>query len=133
MLDIYENNYEKIKNKELNFFELIKINNLDINNLCQKTWGEIGPLLCTKNIIKYNRYDMCMKPEILQGIITYQEVCTYLEKNFNYTKLKNSFSLDLYYTMWKRKDILKYINDKEYISNTLLEALIDHKIKDLIE
>ena len=70
---------------------------------------------------------------MLQGIFNYSEVSKYIQKNFDFSKLKNTFSLDLFYTMWKRLDILKYVNNKEHISNTLLESLINHKIKDLIK
>lgn len=133
LTDIYEYYYKPIKSYNLNFYELLKLNNININNLSQNSWGEIGPLLCTKNVIKYNRYNLCLKPEILQGIIKYNEVEKYIEKNFDYSKLKNSYSLDLFYTMWKRKDIIKYVNDKNYISNTLLDALINHKINNLIK
>ena len=124
LLDIYLDNFLPM-NKEISFINLLKLNNINQDELLQNKWGEFGPLLSTKNIIKYNRISNCFKPEVLQGIIKYNDVEKYIDKNFEFKdKLRNTYSVDLFFTMWKRKDILKHLDDKEYISNTFIESLL---------
>lgn len=132
LYDIYTTFYEPIK-QNCSLKKLLILNNINKINLNQKTWGEIGPLLCTKQIIKYKREEKCFVPEILQGPFDYHQVSKYLEKDFDYKQLKNTYSLDFFYTMWKRKDILKYVDNNNYIKDTLLESLLNYTIYEKIK
>lgn len=126
--EIYHAYFKKV-NYNLNFIDLLKLNNLDISIIGQKHWCEIGPYLNTYNIITYDRIKHCHMPIKFQGIFDYENVEKFLVKNFDYRDLKNSYSIDLFFTMWKNKGLFKYINDEDKLKNTLLGDMMNFKLK----
>ena len=121
--ELYTQFYTLEFKEEITFDELLDYNHVVKCDLGQKSWCEIGPLLNTRLILEHNCVDKCFRPEILQGVIKYNAVEKYIDKNIQGLQLENTYSMDLFYTMWKRKDLLKYLNDGERIKNTLFEKL----------
>ena len=44
--------------------------------------------------------------------------------NVDYSRLKNTYSIDLFYTMWKQGDMLKRLGDKEKITHSLIYDML---------
>jgi hypothetical protein len=118
----YEKYLVKV-NLETNIDEILKNNNIEKKDIGQNSWGELGPLLLTKKIIEENLDVFVTEPEILQGKIKYYEVEKYVDEEFNYREIlenKNIYSLDLFFTMWKNKNLFDIKDLKE---NTFFKHL----------
>jgi hypothetical protein len=91
--------------KTLSYRELLDIYGVSIKDIGQKAWGEIGPTLVTREVVSRGLEEHATKPELFQGIVKYFEIEKFLDPDFDFaTKLKesNPYSLDLFYTMWRR-------------------------------
>jgi hypothetical protein len=103
-------------NNNLSFNELLAKCDFPPNDVGQKFWGEIGPLILTKKIIEKNLTEHVTKPEVLQGKIKYFEVEKYVDENFDYFSVindENIYSTDLFFTSWRKKNLLKYVKIKK--------------------
>jgi hypothetical protein len=132
LLNIYTEYYSNdFKNKQLiiTFNDLCITNN--ITSVGQQSWSELGPGLLTNLVVEHNLINYCKSPILLQGLITYSEVSNYLNKKFNYKILLQQnvcHSFNLFYTMWKRNDMLKLVDNIEITKGTLFEQMLNFSI-----
>ena len=116
--------YKTGNKRNVTFLDLLRINKINSKNVRQKYWGELGPILCTRSVINNNRMHQCAKPELFQGIIKYNEIYKFFDKNLDYSRLKNTYSIDLFFTMWKQQDMLKRLDDEDKITNSLIYDML---------
>ena len=116
--------YKTGNKRNVTFLDLLRINKINSKNVRQKYWGELGPILCTRSVINNNRMHQCAKPELFQGIIKYNEIYKFFDKNIDYGRLKNTYSIDLFFTMWKQQDMLKRLDDEDKITNSLIYDML---------
>ena len=124
LFDLFYIFYTNKNKPSISFLDLLHANNIHGGNVRQKYWGELGPILCTRSVINNNKINQCARPEVFQGIIKYNEVFKFFDKNIDYSRLKNTYSIDLFYTMWKQGDLLKRLKDKEKITHTLIYDML---------
>lgn len=102
--------------EKVSFYKLLELCKVSINDVGQKTWGEIGPIMITREVVTRGLQKYATKPEMFQGVIKYFEVEKFVDPNFDYeSEIKNadSYSLDLFYTMWRRKGLLEKFDTDE--------------------
>tara|TARA_Y100001958_G_scaffold160072_1_gene165837 strand:+ start:68 stop:2215 length:2148 start_codon:yes stop_codon:yes gene_type:complete len=124
LLELFYAFYTNKNKSSRSFLDLLHVNNIHGGNVRQKYWGELGPILCTRSVINNNRINECATPEVFQGIIKYNEIHKFFDKNIDYSRLKNTYSIDLFYTMWKQGDMLKRLEDKEKITHSLIYDML---------
>jgi len=124
LFDYFYSFYKTGNKQSISFLDLLNVNNINGGNLRQKYWGELGPILSTRSVINNNKINECARPEVFQGIIKYNEIYKFFDKNIDYSRLKNTYSIDLFYTMWKQQDMLKRLDDKEKITHSLIYDML---------
>lgn len=95
------------------FLQHLKLTPKDLG---QSTWGEIGPIMVTREAIASGLHVHAKKPEQLQGVIKYVEVEKFLDPAFDYTSELNKhdvYSIDLFFTMWRRRGLLEKTGTQE--------------------
>lgn len=96
---------------------------LDINELGQKTWNEIGPKLITDAALRFNHSEYLYEPSWFQGQIPYYEVEKYISPDYDFSqnlKGDDTYSIDFFFTMWKNKNLLE---KKDVIEGTFYKHL----------
>jgi len=94
---------------EITFDQLLQATQFNRDHIGQKTWGEIGPLLLTKEVIASGLQPYTTPPEMFQGIISHFDVEKYLDPEFDFESALEQaqpYSLDLFFTMWRNKGLL---------------------------
>lgn len=107
--------FDRIPDKA-SFHKLLEIYDVAFSDVGQKTWGEIGPNITTREVISRKLEAYATRPEAFQGIIKYFEVDKYLDVNFDFNsilKSENPYSLDLFFTMWRRRGLLEKFDTQE--------------------
>jgi hypothetical protein len=108
---------------KLSFYQLLDIYGISFKDVGQKTWGEIGPIMITREVVSRGLEKYATKPEMFQGIVKYFEIERFVDPSFDYLnqlKTANPYSLDLFYTMWRRKNLLDKFDTQE---NCLLKYI----------
>lgn len=117
----------KLPNK-CSFYKLLDTYNVALKDVGQKTWGEIGPIMVTREVVSRGLERYTTKPEMFQGVVKYFEIENFVDRGFDYrTRLQeaNPYSLDLFFTMWRRKGLLDKFDTTE-------DCLLKH-IRDLVK
>ncbi len=121
---------------KVSFYKFLEIFDVPLSAVGQKTWGEIGPIMITREVVSRGLQKYATKPEQFQGVVKYFEVEKFLDPEFDYaTALTDagSYSIDLFYTMWRRKGLLEQFDTDEpcllrhlrgLVSNSLGEAKV---------
>jgi hypothetical protein len=89
---------------------------LSMDQIGQSTWGEIGPIMVTREVLAHDLSAHTKKPEMLQGVVKYSEVEKFLDPGFDYaTEMEkyDIYSIDLFFTMWRRKGLLDKVMTTE--------------------
>ncbi|MEI7780809.1 MAG: hypothetical protein WCJ18_02650 [Planctomycetota bacterium] len=95
---------------DTSFSELLEAASFPSDEVGQKAWGEIGPLLLTRAVIARGLCDYTTPPEMFQGIVNHFDVEKYLDPTFDFDsalKKAEPYSLDLFFTMWRNKGLLE--------------------------
>jgi len=99
------------------FGELLEVAGISTDDVGQKTWGQIGPLLLTQEVIARGLCDGTTPPEMFQGIVNHFDVEKYLDPTFDFkSALKEAqpYSLDLFFTMWGKRGLIERIGTNEH-------------------
>lgn len=111
--------------EKISFHELLELANLSLNQVGQKTWGEIGPILVTTEIVDRGLERFTTKPEMFQGIIKYFEIEKFIDPDFDFIselEKHDPYSIDFFFTMWRRRNIL---DKREDVPNTFYKYLAE--------
>lgn len=98
------------------FYKLLETYNVALKDVGQKTWGEIGPIMITREVVSRGLQKYATKPEMFQGVVKYFEVEKFLDPGFDYASALDSagsYSIDLFYTMWRRRGLLERFDTDE--------------------
>ena len=101
---------------QVSFHDLLNKWEMSLRDVGQRTWGEIGPIMVTREVVSRGLEGYATRPEMFQGIVKYFEIEKFLDKSFDFgTHLAktNSYSLDLFFTMWRRKGLLDKLDTRE--------------------
>ncbi len=116
-------------NELISFSDILAKTRISIDDMGQKTWNEIGPRLVTKKVLEYGLSDCMFEPWYFQGFIPYYEAEKFIDPNFDFRsplELQNGYSIDLFFTMWRNKELLE---KKDRIDGTFykyLQSLVNH-------
>jgi hypothetical protein len=121
---------------DVSFQKVLDTFNVALSAVGQKTWGEIGPIMITREVVSRGLQQYATKPEQFQGVVKYFEVEKFLDPGFDYTSSLDdagSYSIDLFYTMWRRRGLLdRFDTDqrclishlRNLVSNPTVERLV---------
>lgn len=105
------------------FNEVLDAFSISIDDVGQKTWNEIGPKLVSEAALRFAQQKDLFDPIWFQGLIPYYEVEKYISPDYDYSEILNSdksYTVDLFFTMWKNKGLL---DKKDNIENTFYSYL----------
>jgi glycosyltransferase involved in cell wall biosynthesis len=107
----------------ITFQSLIGNMGISVDEVGQNTWNDIGPKLVSEAAVKFGSDDSLFDPIWFQGLIPYYEVEKYVTAGYDFSlnvAHENACTVDLFFTMWKKKNLLSI---KDSIDNTFYKFL----------
>lgn len=121
----FENYFFKLTTlpSHITFSDFLLLSHLAPEDVGQNTWNEIGPRLVSEKVLEHGMHKHMFEPSYFQGFIPYYEAEKFIDPDFDFKSPLNHpnlHSIDLFFTMWKNKNLL---GKKDQIEGTLYKHL----------